>query len=82
MSGFSSGAFQIWNEFGDNLPNAPVYDMIYNKLNDVFVVGTLGRGAWKIVDFSTPLRGRVFMVSFFTDNRREKNGKSSEKEIG
>lgn len=36
----------VWTEVGDNLANAPVYDMEYDEVDDVVVVGTLGRGAW------------------------------------
>jgi hypothetical protein len=36
-----------WYELGANtLPNAPVYDMVYDSVDDLLVVGTLGRGAW------------------------------------
>jgi ligand-binding sensor domain-containing protein len=52
FSNFSAGAFNSWKEMGDNLPNAPVYDMIYDAIDDVLVAGTLGRGAWTIPKFS------------------------------
>jgi hypothetical protein len=52
LSDFSAGAFQSWKEMGDNLPNAPVYDMTYDAIDDVLVAGTLGRGAWTIPQFS------------------------------
>ena len=51
LSDFSAGAFNSWKELGDNLPNAPVYDMIYDAMDDVLVAGTLGRGAWTIPKF-------------------------------
>jgi hypothetical protein len=47
----SLGAFNSWKELGDNLPNAPVYDMTYDAIDDVLVAGTLGRGAWTIPKF-------------------------------
>ena len=36
----------IWGQAGVGLPKAPVYDLIYNRADDILVVGTLGRGAW------------------------------------
>jgi len=41
-----------WYELGTNLPNVPVWDMDYDVADDVLVIGTLGRGAWMIQDFS------------------------------
>lgn len=35
-----------WQRLGDNLPNAPVYDMEYDETDDVLAIGTLGRGTW------------------------------------
>jgi len=43
---------------GDNLPNAPVYDMVYDVTDDVLVVGTLGRGAWTVPNFSVVIGDR------------------------
>ncbi len=39
-----------WSEFGNDLPNAIVYDMDYDATDDVLVVGTLGRGAFMLDD--------------------------------
>ncbi len=39
-----------WSEVG-NLPNAPVTDLRYDSRADYLLAGTLGRGAWSIVDF-------------------------------
>ena len=36
----------VWTELGQDLPNAPVWDMDYDAVDDILVVGTLGRGAW------------------------------------
>ena len=39
-----------WFEVGASLPNAPVWDLDFDAADDVMVVGTLGRGAWKLTD--------------------------------
>lgn len=39
-----------WRELG-NLPNAPVTDLRYDARGDYLLAGTLGRGAWGIVDY-------------------------------
>lgn len=38
----------IWFNLGNNLPNAPAYDMEYDAQDDVLVTGTLGRGVYAI----------------------------------
>lgn len=52
-------AVGTWFEFGSNVPNAPIYDMDYDPADDVLVLGTLGRGAWKLKDASTFLAPAV-----------------------
>ncbi len=44
----SSSGFTSWNELGTGLPNAVVWDLDYDVVDDVLVAGTLGRGAWTI----------------------------------
>jgi len=44
-----------WHEYGQFLPNAVVYDLDFNATDDVLLAGTLGRGAWKVVNASTTL---------------------------
>ena len=44
--------FGFWSKVGNNLPNAPVYDLDYNQTADVLVAGLLGRGAWMITNAS------------------------------
>ncbi len=39
-----------WFNVGNNLPNAPAYDMEYDAVDDVLVVGTLGRGSFAITN--------------------------------
>ncbi len=46
-----------WSEVGTNLPNALVFDLIYNSTDDVLLAGTLGRGAWTFANASTLLAG-------------------------
>jgi hypothetical protein len=39
-----------WGVVGTDLPNAYAWDMDYDASDNVLVVGTLGRGAWKFSD--------------------------------
>lgn len=42
-----------WSELGGSaLPNAPVMDLEFDQRDDVLLVGTLGRGAWLLNNFS------------------------------
>jgi len=42
-----------WRRFGTNLPrSAYVYDIEYDSVDDVLVIGTLGRGAWMMQNAS------------------------------
>ena len=41
-----------WYELGTNLPTVPVWDIDYDVADDVLVIGTLGRGAWMIQNFT------------------------------
>ena len=48
--------FGPWSEFGGaSLPNAVVGDLDYDPIDDVLVVGTIGRGAWEVPAISTYL---------------------------
>ncbi|MBO0800682.1 MAG: hypothetical protein J2P31_17830, partial [Blastocatellia bacterium] len=40
--------FVIWDRLGSGFPNAQVYDLDYNSLDDILIAGTLGRGAWAL----------------------------------
>src|SRR6056297_3557607 len=48
----ASGGFDSWSEFGQNLPNAPVFELEYDAADNVLVAGLLGRGAWKFTSVS------------------------------
>lgn len=37
---------QGWTDVSSGLPNAPVFDLIYDVEDDLLVAGTMGRGAW------------------------------------
>ncbi|QDS91756.1 Dockerin type I repeat protein [Roseimaritima multifibrata] len=39
---------QVWTEYGAGLPNAPVSELVYDTTDDLFLAGTLGRGAWTV----------------------------------
>jgi hypothetical protein len=49
---FASDAtgYTVWQRLGDDLPTVPVYDLDYDRDDDVLVAGTMGRGAWKLKD--------------------------------
>ena len=47
------GSFGTWFKLGSGLPNAPVWDLDYDEVDDVLVAGTLGRGAWTLANAST-----------------------------
>jgi len=36
----------VWKKIGDNLPNAPVFDLWYDATDNVLAATLLGRGAW------------------------------------
>jgi hypothetical protein len=51
--GGANGVFRTtnmanWNQLGSGLSNALVYDLDYDAFDDTLVVGTLGRGAWRL----------------------------------
>src|SRR5207248_10069310 len=49
----------LWVPFGTTLPRTYAYTMVYSHKNgrDVLVVGTLGRGEWKLNNASQSLFG-------------------------
>lgn len=46
------GSFGTWFKLGKRLPNAPVWNLDYDGVDDVLVAGTLGRGAWTLAKAS------------------------------
>jgi len=44
-----------WSLLGSGLPNAQAFDIDFSAIDDVLVVGTLGRGSWKIENVSQVL---------------------------
>ena len=44
--------YATWDQLGTGLPNALVYDLDYDATDDVLVVGTMGRGSWKLTNIS------------------------------
>jgi hypothetical protein len=58
---FESAGYSDWSRLGNaNLPNAPVYELVYSAEDDVLVAGLLGRGAWKYVDATDLIFGDRF----------------------
>ena len=44
----AAGTSTHWSKFGTGIPNVRVMDLDYNAADDLLVVGTLGRGAFKM----------------------------------
>jgi photosystem II stability/assembly factor-like uncharacterized protein len=44
----SGPSFSSWQPLGKGLPNAPVYHIEYSQTDRLYLVGTLGRGAWTL----------------------------------
>ena len=40
----------VWTRLGRELPRAPVYDLDYDREDDLLAAGTMGRGAWLLRD--------------------------------
>jgi hypothetical protein len=49
-------AFNTWTVLGTGLPRAPVYDLDYDRADQLVVAGLLGRGAWTL-SFQAPPPG-------------------------
>jgi autotransporter-associated beta strand protein len=49
----SSGNLSAFRAFGQGLPNALVYQMLYNPTADVLSVASIGRGAWILYDVTS-----------------------------
>ena len=59
LAGTDTGVFMtqtqnlgVWAELGNNLPNAVVFDLNYDAIDDALLVSALGRGAWLLRDVS------------------------------
>jgi hypothetical protein len=44
----AAGSPGVWERLGTGLPNAPVWDMEHDAMDDILVVSTMGRGAWSL----------------------------------
>lgn len=53
----------VWTRIGPNLPNAPVYDLWYDPVDDVLAAILFGRGAWTF-SFTPP----TFIVTSLADS--------------
>ena len=47
-----ASGFTTWSRLGTDLPTVPVFDLYYDRADDVLVAGTMGRGAWKLFEAS------------------------------
>lgn len=48
-----ANGFTSWSRLGAGLPTVPVFDLYYDRTDDVLIAGTMGRGAWKLPAAST-----------------------------
>jgi photosystem II stability/assembly factor-like uncharacterized protein len=53
----AAGGFTTWSRLGSRLPTVPVFDLDFDRSDDVLIAGTMGRGAWKLRDASAVLAG-------------------------
>ena len=74
LAGTETGVFATdtqslgtWHAFGTTLPSTFAFDVIYDSTADTIVVGTLGRGIWKLTAASSyfayqyePVTDRIF----------------------
>lgn len=60
----NSAAPTDWGLVGTDLPIAYVWDMDYDAADNVLVVGTLGRGAWKFSDARSIIVGSTQTITF------------------
>jgi hypothetical protein len=44
----ASSGYALWDRLGSGFPNAQVYHLDYNSMDDILIAGTLGRGAWAL----------------------------------
>jgi len=61
-----TNALGAWTEVGTSLPNVPVWDLCYDKTDDVLVAGTLGRGAWTVSQASDLATDTAISISNVT----------------
>lgn len=47
-----ASGFTTWSRLGTELPTVPVFDLHYDRADDLLVAGTMGRGAWKLFEAS------------------------------
>jgi len=58
----ASSGYALWDRLGSGFPNAQVYHLDYNSMDDILIAGTLGRGAWALNHpaFSTTIFSSTF----------------------
>ena len=44
----SGPEFSMWHRLGRGLPNVPIYHIEYSAEDELYLLGTLGRGAWTL----------------------------------
>ena len=59
---FAASGYTVWSRLGHGLPNAVVFELEYDRTDDLLLAGTLGRGAWILrpaISFDTLFRDGV-----------------------
>jgi len=46
--------FMNWSKLGTGLPTVPVFELDYDRTDNILLAGTLGRGAWTLRQVSVP----------------------------
>lgn len=49
----SAPSFNSWTRLGTGLPNAVVFELEYDRQDQVLIAGLLGRGAWRLTTIQT-----------------------------
>ncbi len=66
-----------WRAFGQGLPNALVYQMVYNPTADVLAVASIGRGAYVLYDVTSYFPQATVLQFGLADNNSMPEPRSS-----
>jgi autotransporter-associated beta strand protein len=63
-----NGNLSAWRAFGQGLPNALIYQLVYNPTADVLAVSSIGRGAWLLYDVTSNFAQATVLQFGLADN--------------
>ena len=69
----SNGNLSGWRAFGQGLPNALVYQLLYNPTADVLSVASVGRGVWQLYDVTSNFPQATVLQFGLADNNSNPN---------